>query len=74
MDGKKRCVIVHHADFDNGAKGIAEAKEFAEMLISGQTEMIELAAQHHPPDVVAKMKTFLNSLQVIVRKIPEELI
>ena len=77
MDGKKlRSVLICHPDFDQpGAAGVAEAKRFAEQLIEGQKQMIEQARKSgESPEVVDQVKRYVESMMIVVRQIPEDII
>ena len=49
MVEKTRVVIIAHPDFQGGAEGIKEAKDFALNLINGQKHMIDAAAKSGEP-------------------------
>lgn len=75
MDGKRRAVIIWHPNFEGGAEGIKEAKEFAEQLLEGQRQMIALAEKSgEKPDVIEQVRQHTNQYRVLVRKIPDDVL
>lgn len=74
--GKKRTVIVSHPDFDKpGAKGIQEAKNFAEQLLAGQKQMIDMAEKSGEPSAqISAVSKYVKSFKIVIRSIDDELI
>ncbi len=75
MGGKKRTIVIWHPSFEGGANGIKEAKEFAESLITGQKQMIELAEKNgEDRAVIEQTRRHINAFRVLVRKIDDDLL
>lgn len=76
MVGKRRTVIVAHPDFDQaGAVGVKEAKAFALTLLDGQKQMIAMAAKSgSPKEEIAKVRKYVQSFQIVIRSIDDEII
>ena len=76
MVGKRRTVIVAHPDFDQaGVVGVKEAKDFAMTLLDGQKQMIAMAEKSGaPPMEIAKVRRYVQSFQIVIRSIDDEII
>jgi hypothetical protein len=75
-DGKKRVVIVSHPDFDKfGSNGIQEAKQFAEQLLSGQLQIIEMAEKSgEPAKNIEAVRQHVKAFQIVIRSIEKDII
>lgn len=73
---KRRTVIVCHPDFDKlGADGVREAKEFAQTLLDGQRQMIEMAEKSgESASQVAKVRAYVQSFKIVIRSIDDEIL
>ena len=76
MAGKRRAVIICHPDFDQaGAMGVKEAKAFAEQLIVGQKQMIEMARQGgEDPVNIVQVENHTRAYQIVIRSIDEDIL
>lgn len=76
MVGKRRTVIVAHPDFDKfGAQGVQNAKEFAEQLLTGQKQMIQMAEKSGElPAHIENVKNYVKAFTIVIRSISDEII
>ena len=75
MVDKTRVVIIAHPDFQGGAAGIKQAKDFAETMIEGQKQMIQAAEQSGEPNAnIERVRRHTKAFKIVIRNIDKDII
>ena len=75
MVEKTRVVIISHPDFEGGAEGIKQAKDFAEHMIKGQQQMIQAAQSSGEPNAtVEQVRRHTKAFKIVIRNIDKDII
>lgn len=75
-EGKSRVIIIKHPKFNEGIEGVADAKEFGETLANMIEDFkIQISESNDLSYEVKKVElNDLSKVEILVRKIPDELL